>query len=83
MKYNVTKYEHWINLARQYIAADLNSHNFGCSFPFPTFTVKDTFYDSNIALSDCTGDNPEWSILTNILDDWNNGVYPDGPSHCK
>lgn len=73
---------HWINLARQYVAAHLNSLNFNCSAPYPKASDTSAFYAAQEALEDCDTNDPNWSILTRILDEWNNGDCSGGPPHC-
>lgn len=80
----------YLILAKQYIAAALNLASGSCA-PDGIFGTQGTFTLATIWFNSAS--TPAASCLTNsscgtqktwggILDDYNNGLYPDGPSHC-
>lgn len=78
--------EHWLNLARQWVGVTLNLLRGGCSTPTPQ-VVAVAYETAAIILADpmmCNANSAEWSALTKILDDYNNGRYSSngGPPHC-
>jgi len=80
----------YIILAKQYIAAALNAANGACTpegifGPGGTFALAESFFsgtttpDAACPLSNSCGLQKTWG---QILDDYNNGLYPGGPAHC-
>jgi hypothetical protein len=75
----------YLQLAHQYIAAVLNQAN-GAYVPDgvqDTLDLAQPWFEAK-TLSECTdksscGTQKDWA---KTLDDYNNGVYPGGPSHC-
>jgi hypothetical protein len=73
-------------LAHQYIAAVLNKAN-GVCVPKgvqDTINLADAWFDTNgPSACDCKGSccglQKDWG---EVLDDFNNGIYPGGPVHC-
>lgn len=78
----------YYQLARQYIAAQLNAAN-GAPVPSGVQTIltnsANFFATTNPAVS-CNGTGaascPTQKTWAAVLDSYNNGLYPDGPQHC-
>ena len=78
--------EHWRNLCRQAVAVDLNIRRFDCNEPQP-LRVSEAYEEAFAILQDpslCDANNKQWSSLTRILTDYNEGAYcgRGGPCHC-
>lgn len=76
----------YYQLAHQYIAAVLNKAN-GASVPSGITTILDaanewlnTHTQQACTANGSCGDQKNWA---QILDDYNNGRYPNGPRHCE
>jgi hypothetical protein len=77
---------HWVNLARQWVGTTLNLLSAGCSTPLP-LEVARAYEQASLLLADpsmCSVDDATWAILTEILDNYNKGLYSSagGPPHC-
>lgn len=82
---NLIPNEHWRNVARQWVAVDLNIRRFGCTEPQP-LRVGVAYEEIAAVLENpslCNVNDKQWSTQTRILADYNEGNYcgRGGPCH--